>query len=102
MSTSLTDKEAALLETLKTALGDHLADVLDVMRSAINALYQTEALFASIKDLIEMTNSPCFYAKSLAEAGVYISQDIANFIDLQHEKVRDSLLTHGIYCGAAE
>jgi hypothetical protein len=49
-----------------------------------------------------MTNSPCFYAKSLAEAGVYISQDIANFIDLQHEKVRDSLLTHGIYCGAAE
>ena len=50
MSTSLTDKEAALLETLKTALGDHPADVLDVMRSAINALYQTEALYASIKD----------------------------------------------------
>lgn len=102
MSARMTEKEAALLETLKSALGDHPADVLGVMRAANETLWQLDALFASIKVHLERTNSPCVYAKGLAEAGVYLSQNFASDVDSQYETMRDSLLAHGIFCGGAQ
>lgn len=99
MNARVTEKETALLETLKTAFAAHPADVLSVMQTASETLSQIEALFASIKVHLERTNSPCEYAKGLADAGVYLSQDIANYVDSQHETMRDSLLAHGIRCG---
>ena len=102
MSARLADKEAALLETLKDAFAAHPEDVLSVMRTAVETLSQIEAQFASIKVHLERTNSPCEYAKGLADAGVYLSQDIANYVDSRHETMRDSLLAHGVDCGGAK
>lgn len=96
-----TGKETALLETLKTALGGHPADVLMAMQTTNDAFSRLEALFVSIKMHLERTNSPCSCAKELADTGAYLAQDFANYVDLEHEKTRDSLLAHGIFCGEA-
>ena len=95
----MSTKNAQLLDTLKSAFGDHPNDVLCVLRSAAETLDQLEAIFVSIEGDMERNRSPLTHTQKMAGAGRYLAADMANFVDCMREKYEGSLQGHGIPCG---
>jgi len=97
----MSTKDAQLLDTLKSAFGEHPDDVIGVMRTAVEVLGQLEAVFLSIEGDLERARSPLTHTRKIAGAGRYIAADMANYVDCMREKYEGSLLSNGISCGLA-
>ena len=95
----MSTKNAQLLDTLKSAFGEHPDDVLGVLRCAAETLSQLEAVLVSIEGDLERSRSPLTHTRRLAGAGRYIAADIANLVGCQCEKYEGSLQSHGVDCG---
>jgi len=78
------------------AFGEHPEDVISVLDSASETLYQLKEIF----ETISRESSDTHRLKRLADVGAHIADDIGNFVDCQHEKYRDNLRMNGIIAGA--
>ena len=88
-----------IVDTLKSAFGEHPDDVMGILRYAAETLSQLEAIFVSIEGDLDRSRSPLTHTKKMAGAGRCIAEDVANLVGCQCEKYEESLQSHGIPCG---
>ena len=69
----------------------HPLDVIGPMNSASESLFWLEQLFETIAADPAVTPR----IKRLADMGAYISADYANYLDAEHEQMRDTVLKGG-------
>lgn len=74
------------------------------MRIAVDTLDQFEALFASIKVVLERAESPSPWAIQLATVGADLAVDRANLIGCARDQYRDRLLSRAYrrFCSQTE
>lgn len=90
-----TEARAAKVEATKELFGDHPEDVLIPMASAAESLLWLEELFNVISEK-SLDPRNAHTVKRLADAGAYLAEDVADYVESLHETYRDRLKAAGV------
>lgn len=87
------------VNTVKDLFGAHPVDVISPIDSGSDALAQLAELFTVIKEAVAESNET--RVRLLADLGVYVASDIANYLDCAHGDFIQRLRDAGMNTGGA-
>lgn len=79
------------IEVSRAVFGEHPEDVISPLDTASDALFWLNELFGVIQEEADSNTPRTYRIKRLADMGMYVANDIGNYVDCRHEEFRNAI-----------